>query len=92
MFSLFLQLDWFANKLKDVLKGNSKVNLIIYIESARSIIDMNQLCQHCFDLQEQGAPFYLDGAIFGSDDFCADIGIINSGLLFAVETKLCPIP
>ena len=46
---------------------------------------MNQLCQHCFDLQEQGAPFYLDGAIFGSDDFCADIGIKLWAFVFGSE-------
>lgn len=61
----FVQLDWFADKLKGLLRENSKVNLIIFIESARSIIDMKNICQHCFDLQEQGAPFYLDGVVFG---------------------------
>ena len=35
---------------------------------------MKDLCQHCILLQEQGALFNLEGAVFGSDDFCADIG------------------
>jgi len=52
------------------------MNLIIFVESGKSLLSMKELCQHSKVLEEQGAPFVLDGAVFGSDDFCADIGQI----------------
>ena len=77
------QLDWFASKLNGLLLNNSnhQIGLIIFVESARSLLDMKELCQHCIDLQKQGAPFKLEGAVFGSDDFCADIGNQESKLI-----------
>ena len=71
------QLDWFAKKLDSLLGRNHTIKLIVFIESARSLLDMKELCQHCITLQDQGAPLSLEAAVFGSDDFCADIGIIN---------------
>lgn len=72
------QMDWFAAKLESLLsRANHQVRLIIFVESARSLLDMKELCQHCVDLSKQGAPFKLEGAVFGSDDFCADIGTLG---------------
>lgn len=68
------QLDWLATKLSKLLPLDTKVNLIIFVESARSLLFMKELCQHCQLLEKQGAQFVLDGAVFGSDDFCVDIG------------------
>jgi len=68
------QLDWLASKLSKLVPPDEKINLIIFVESARSLLDMKELCQHGQILEKQGAPFILDGAVFGSDDFCADIG------------------
>lgn len=68
------QLDWLASKLDSLLGGKQKINLIFFVESARALLDMKELCQHGLKLQQQGAPFDLEGAVFGSDDFCADIG------------------
>lgn len=63
------------------------MNLIIFVESGKSLLSMKELCQHSKVLEEQGAPFVLDGAVFGSDDFCADIGATRtsgaSELMFA---------
>lgn len=69
-------LDWLAQKLDSLLKNKSVIKLIVFIESARSLLDMDKLLKHCFTLQEKGASFSLEAAIFGSDDFCADIGKI----------------
>jgi len=69
-----LQLDWLAAKLSKLVPSNEKINLIIFVESAKSLLYMKELCQHGQLLEAQGAPFILDGAVFGSDDFCADIG------------------
>lgn len=68
------QLDWLAQKLDSFSKNKSIIRLIVFIESARSLLDMDKLLQHCFTLQEKGAPFSLEAVIFGSDDFSADIG------------------
>ena len=68
------QLEWFASKLNTLLPSGHQVKLIIFIESARALLDMKDICEHGVQLQTQGAPFALEGAVFGSDDFCADIG------------------
>lgn len=69
------QLDWLAQKLNSLLEKKHNMKLIVFVESARSLLDMQELCQHCITLQDQGAPMTLEAAIFGSDDFCADIGL-----------------
>ena len=69
-----IQLDWLAQELESLLGKKHNIKLIVFVESARSLLDMKELIQHCFTLMNQGAPFTLEGVIFGSDDFCADIG------------------
>ncbi|XP_046445883.1 citramalyl-CoA lyase, mitochondrial-like [Daphnia pulex] len=68
------QLDWLAQELESLLGKEHNIKLIVFVESARSLLDMKELIQHSFTLMNQGAPFTLEAAIFGSDDFCADIG------------------
>ena len=53
-------------------------NLVIFVESARGLLNLQGICERAFELSELGAPFHLDGIVFGSDDFCADIGELNS--------------
>ena len=72
------QLDWLTQKLNSLLTKDYKIKLIVFVESARSLIDMDELFRHCNALQGKGAPFNLEAAVFGSDDFCADIGSIFS--------------
>lgn len=69
-----VQLDWLAQELESLLGKNHNIKLIVFVESARALLDMKELIQHCFTLMDQGAPFNLEAAVFGSDDFCADIG------------------
>ena len=68
------QLDWLAQELDLLLGKKHNIKLIVFVESAKSLLDMKELIQHCFTLMHQGAPFTLEAVIFGSDDFCADIG------------------
>ncbi|XP_013787805.1 citrate lyase subunit beta-like protein, mitochondrial [Limulus polyphemus] len=68
--------EWISEELFKHLRTRTlvdKINLIIYIESAKSLLDLRTICQRAVDLSEKGL-FILDGVVFGSDDFCADIG------------------
>uniref|UniRef100_A0A7E4W307 Citramalyl-CoA lyase, mitochondrial n=1 Tax=Panagrellus redivivus TaxID=6233 RepID=A0A7E4W307_PANRE len=57
---------------------NSKSRLIIYIESARALLDMPRLLATTLNLHKNAGFFKLDGVVFGSDDFCADLGMSRS--------------
>ncbi|XP_014679659.1 PREDICTED: citrate lyase subunit beta-like protein, mitochondrial, partial [Priapulus caudatus] len=50
-----------------------KVNLILYIESAQGLINLREICSKGIDKSALGS-FQLDGIVFGSDDYIADIG------------------
>ncbi|ROT80989.1 putative citrate lyase subunit beta-like protein [Penaeus vannamei] len=70
------QLDWFSEKLSHALGSRrlqEKLRLIIFTESAQSLLDLPAICRRGVELSRD-APFSLDGVVFGSDDFCADIG------------------
>lgn len=56
-----------------LIKRDVKINLIMYIESARAMIDLEKICSNSFELSEQ-SKFLPVSLVFGSDDFCADIG------------------
>ena len=70
----------FSEKLENVLKSRSspsqpqRMNLIVFIESALGLLNFANICQKGNCLANEGAPFVLDGVVFGSDDFVADIG------------------
>ena len=49
-------------------------NFVICMESARSLLNLQSICERALELSEMGAPFHLDGIVFGSDDYLADIG------------------
>ena len=56
-------------------RGDSGLlNLIIFTESAEGLLNLQSICERAGTLKRQGAPFDLQGVVFGSDDFCADIG------------------
>jgi len=51
-----------------------KFNLIIFIESAIGMLNLPDICRRANEISEMGAPFTLEGIVFGSDDYLANIG------------------
>lgn len=68
---------------------DSLVDLIIYVESAKGLLDLREICQHAMELDEY-SNLRLAGIVFGSDDFCANIGATRTDngreLLFARQS------
>ncbi|KAG0724466.1 Citramalyl-CoA lyase, mitochondrial [Chionoecetes opilio] len=82
-------LAWFADKLRTLLATRplqDKLRLVIFTESAESLLCLPDICRRGLELSKD-APFLLDAIVFGSDDFCADIGATRTNeakeLLFA---------
>lgn len=68
--------DWVADRLKQfgrVNRSDGTVNLVMMTEGARALLDLDKVCHRAKEKLES-TPFHLDALIFGSDDFCADIG------------------
>ncbi|EFO92821.1 hypothetical protein CRE_18212 [Caenorhabditis remanei] len=57
---------------------NTNTRLVIWIESARALLDMPRILSSTLNLHKQAGFFKLDAVVFGSDDFCADIGATRS--------------
>jgi len=55
-------------------KVKKKFNLIIFIESAVGMLTLPDICRRANEISEMGAPFVLEGIVFGSDDYLANIG------------------
>ena len=49
------------------------MGLIIFIESARSLLQLERICLAARKLEDK-SPLTIEGLVFGSDDFVADIG------------------
>lgn len=58
----------------------NKIGLIMFIESARSLLNLDSICKTAWELSES-TSFVPEALVFGSDDFAADIG--------ATRTKDC---
>lgn len=52
---------------------DSLIDLLIYVESAKGMLDLRDICRHAMELDEF-SNLRLAGIVFGSDDFCASIG------------------
>ena len=62
--------------LKDLLSKKNveqTVNLVIFVESAIGLLNLREICQKAVEMCDD-STLRLDGIVFGSDDFCADIG------------------
>jgi len=48
------------------------------------MLSLPDICQRANEISEMGAPFVLEGLVFGSDDYLANIGKITHrlGLLY----------
>lgn len=71
-------IQWFAEKFLSILQERKvkkkKFNLVIYVESALGMLNLPDICRKANEITELGAPLQLDGIVFGSDDFLANIG------------------
>lgn len=71
---------WFAEAAgRHMQKKDKDINLVIYAESAKSLLNLKEICLKTKELEEYHI-FNLDAIVFGSDDFCASIGATRSDL------------
>lgn len=71
---------WINDKLKSFLnvpEEYHKLSLVLFVESAKSLLNLAKICENAIQLLNN-EMFRLDGLVFGSDDFCADIGATRS--------------
>ena len=74
MYQFFCCFFQFTEKFKSVKLGRSYCPyLIIYVESSEGLMNMREVLQHAVKYSAQEV-YTIDGVVFGSDDFCADIG------------------
>lgn len=52
-------------------------HLITYVESAEGLMNMKDILRQAETFSREGI-YHLDGVVFGSDDYCADIGAIRT--------------
>uniref|UniRef100_A0A158PAH0 Citramalyl-CoA lyase, mitochondrial n=1 Tax=Angiostrongylus cantonensis TaxID=6313 RepID=A0A158PAH0_ANGCA len=57
---------------------DTSTRLVIWIESARALLDMPRILSSTLSLHKNSGFFKLDAVVFGSDDYCADIGATRS--------------
>ncbi|KAH9400278.1 hypothetical protein TYRP_001839 [Tyrophagus putrescentiae] len=67
---------------QEQLQSLEPIELIIYVESARGLLDLKDICEHFLEMAEF-TKCRLAGIVFGSDDFCANIGEFPLMLLMA---------
>ncbi|XP_067842699.1 citramalyl-CoA lyase, mitochondrial isoform X1 [Heptranchias perlo] len=70
------EIKWFADRFAKYSKGRTlkePMNLITFVETAVGLLNFKAECEEAQRLGAH-AGFQLDGAVFGSDDFCASIG------------------
>ncbi|GMR59833.1 hypothetical protein PMAYCL1PPCAC_30028, partial [Pristionchus mayeri] len=53
---------------------DTKTRMVMWIESARALLDMPRIVSTALNLHKSTGFFKLDAVVFGSDDYCADIG------------------
>ncbi|WAR06873.1 CLYBL-like protein [Mya arenaria] len=52
-----------------------KLSLVLFVESALGLLNLREVCQRATELSLRSSIFDVDGLVFGSDDYCADIGV-----------------
>ncbi|CAF0858395.1 unnamed protein product [Brachionus calyciflorus] len=72
------EVKWLFENLNNQLKNYDdliKLNLFFYMETAIGLINLNDIIKTALSLSKDkyNSKFNLEGFVFGSDDFCADI-------------------
>ncbi|XP_054723982.1 citramalyl-CoA lyase, mitochondrial-like [Uloborus diversus] len=71
-------INWLRNSLNISDKYLVKpLNLMLFVESAKSLLNLRDICDASIELSKR-SPVRFEGFVFGSDDFCADIGATRS--------------
>ncbi|KAL5010755.1 hypothetical protein ScPMuIL_013060 [Solemya velum] len=71
------ELDRFTKILMStvaVREKKQKFRLVVFVESAIGLLNLRSIFRRGIDLALKEKLFDFDGVVFGSDDFCADIG------------------
>jgi len=76
-------IDWIESKISSTLKSLKRksehtFNMIIFAESPLAMLRLESICMRAAELSELGAPARLCGIVFGSDDYCANLGVERS--------------
>lgn len=69
--------EFFADQLTQLLPASDthQINLIFYAESCRAVLHLPKLCEAAEALSKTCRKFTPVGIVFGSDDFCATLGV-----------------
>lgn len=70
-------LKQFSDQLKHTMTCKKPINLIIYIESPLAFVNLTEICKTAHLLGEKTSNFTPVALVFGSDDFCANLGKKN---------------
>lgn len=73
-------ITWIGEKIRshlNVARNHHKLSLILFVESAKSLLNLKQMCEYAMKVLNNES-YELEGLVFGSDDFCADIGATRS--------------
>ena len=87
-------LDEFCNLFKSCFEQTTNwirhIGLIIFVESARSLLQLKTICVAAKNLEDK-SPLRIEGIVFGSDDFVADIGAARTKVntLLNCQRSLC---
>ncbi|KAL8559495.1 hypothetical protein ACOMHN_037159 [Nucella lapillus] len=73
---LVLFTDRFRSAVGDRSAGYCP-HIITYVESAEGLMNMKDVLRRADAFSKEGI-YHLDGVVFGSDDFCADIGAMRT--------------
>lgn len=87
----FDQIKWLYENIHLLTQNdkNIKFNLFYYMESAQSLLNLRDIIANSINLSinKYDSKYNLEGVVFGSDDYCADIGATRTNdareLLFA---------
>ena len=75
-------LSWFYDKVANALpdsRRDQEIGLIMFIESARALIRLPEICEEARLLSRTGyVKLVPEALVFGSDDFVADIGAVRT--------------
>ncbi|KAL4233208.1 hypothetical protein ACF0H5_007892 [Mactra antiquata] len=75
------ELATITHQVTTVLKNRElthKISLILFVESALGLINLREICEKGTEFSLRSNTFSVDGLVFGSDDYCADIGAKRS--------------